>query len=101
MDQAEIESTVRRLVIAKVSRDRISKRVGLTLAELEEMIRRLWAGARSRSLPVDPTPEEIAERCREIRERWSEWDYRVRSGQHAEPSEPQRVTWKVDRFETA
>lgn len=102
MEQSEMESLVRRLVISKVSREKISRRVGLSPVELEELIRRLWGGARQRSVAVDPTPEEIASRCAEIRERWSDWEYSVRSGQTTwrEAREPPQVSWRGDHFQT-
>lgn len=99
--RAEVETTVRRLVLGRVSRREIAEQVGLSVAEVQAIVHRLWAKGTPTPSIADPTPEEIAARCAEIRERWSEWDYRVRSGQRAEPAEPQRVTWRLDRWETA
>jgi transposase len=98
--RSEVETTVRRLVLGRVSRREIAEQVGLSVAEVQAIVHRLWSKGTPTPSTADPTPQEIAERAAEIRERWSEWDYRVRSVQLPEPCEMPVVTWRLDRWET-
>jgi hypothetical protein len=45
----------------------------------------------------DPTMEEIAERCLQVQERWSERERRNRAGMTQILWEPQKIEFVVDR----
>jgi len=78
-----IDRRIRAMRCRRYSVEQIAADVGLTPGQVELRIRAIWqASERESSVrrPDDPTPEEIAERAAECRQRWSETDYLVRRG---------------------
>jgi hypothetical protein len=73
------EIAVRRAIAGGATRDEAAAAAGITPARLWTRLRdqlsdvRVGRGRRERGVrPPDPTPEEIVERAREVRERWSQ-----------------------------
>ena len=78
-----IDRRIRAMRCRRYTVEAIAADVGLTPAQVELRIRAIWqASERESSVrrPDDPTPEEIAERAAECRQRWSETDFLVRRG---------------------
>jgi len=78
-----IDRRIRAMRCRRYTVRQIADDVGLTPGQVELRIRAIWqASERESSVrrPDDPTPQEIAERAAECRQRWSETDYLVRRG---------------------
>ena len=92
----DVDRRIRAMRVRRYSLDEIAADTGLTPQQVASRITMIWQKAEADcQQPAwgDPTPQEIAERAAEIRERWSEHDYRVRSGTPEPAIEPQRFRW--------
>jgi hypothetical protein len=69
---------------------------GVLVGTVAQRIKQIWRVIErdgQEPQPGDPTPQEIAERSAEVRQRWTPHDWRVRSGAAETPPEPQTVKW--------
>jgi len=92
----DLDRRIRAMRVRRYTLEEIAADTGMTPQAVASRIKAIWRVIErdgQEPQPGDPTPQEIAERSAEVRQRWTPHDWRVRSGSPETPVEPQKVSW--------
>jgi len=92
----DLDRRIRAMRVRRYTLEEIAADTGMSPQAVASRIKTIWRVIErdgQEPQPGDPTPQEIAERSAEVRQRWTPHDWRVRSGASETPPEPQSVSW--------